>query len=65
MEVKSLSSAVIKVEINERVYHLVVPQDAPLGELYDVLHAMLKHVADAAVKASDKVKRAEGKDAKE
>lgn len=65
MEVKSLSSAVIKVESNDRVYQLVVPQDAPLGELYDVLHAMLKHVADAALSAAEKVKRSEGKDAQE
>lgn len=57
MEVKPAPCAVIKIEKNDRVYQFLVPADAPLGELYDVMHAMLQHVTKSASQAADKVKR--------
>lgn len=57
MSIKTTPCAIIEVEMNGRIYQCLVPPQAPLGELYDALHEMLKHIASSAQHAADKVRR--------
>lgn len=57
MEIKSVGAIVIKIDREERSYQFVIPTNAPLGELYDVCHAVLQHVTKSAVDASERAKR--------
>jgi hypothetical protein len=50
-------AAHFEVEKNGRKYVLLVPNDAPLGELYDSLHEMLNGVVDMSKQAADRAKQ--------
>ncbi len=51
--------AKFKVTKNDRVYSLEVANNAPLGELYDVLHEMLMAVLEMSKVAAENAKQAE------
>lgn len=41
---------------NDRVYTLLMPNEAPLGEIYDSLHEMLTAVLELSKQAADRAK---------
>lgn len=41
----------IEIKVGERLYQMLVQQDAPLGELHDVLYQMKAHVLELMQKA--------------
>ncbi len=59
MQVKPTQNITLSVECNGNAYQLIVPGNAPLGEMYDVLHTMLQHVTQSASKATEASKRPE------
>ena len=59
MEVKPSQHIVLNVALNDRDYRMIVPTNAPLGELYDAIHSMLQHITSSAAKATEASKRPE------
>lgn len=51
--------AKFEVTKNNRTYSLEVANNAPLGELYDVLHELLVAVLEMSKKAAENAKQAE------
>jgi hypothetical protein len=50
-------AAHFEVEKNSRNYVFIVPNDAPLGEVYDVLHEMLTATVEMSKQAAERVKQ--------
>lgn len=54
-------SVMLEVKLNDRVYQLHLPQDAPLGEVHDALYQLRSFVIEkinAAQKADEDAKKA-------
>lgn len=47
-------SAMLEVKINDRVFQLHLPADAPLGEVHDAIFQMRSYVVDRINEATKK-----------